>query len=184
MSGLAQPVVFIGPMAAGKTAVGRRYAERTGRSFFDTDREIVRLHGEIAALFGTCGEAGFRRIEASIVQDVFAQEGTDLVVSLGGGAIADPQTRELLGNAVVVFLDTDLATVLPRIEADRARPLLADDPATRWLELYESRHQLYTATADHVVDTRRLRLDEVVDRVQSCLADAPANTRRTTGHEH
>jgi shikimate kinase len=51
------PVVLIGPMAAGKTRVGKRVARILGTGFQDTDRMIVADHGAIPAIFDEHGES-------------------------------------------------------------------------------------------------------------------------------
>ncbi|MGO3555858.1 MAG: shikimate kinase, partial [Microbacterium gubbeenense] len=64
---MREAIVFIGPMGAGKSSIGRRVAKRLGTTFTDTDSMIVREHGPIADLFEAQGEAEFRRIERETV---------------------------------------------------------------------------------------------------------------------
>ncbi|WP_104165185.1 shikimate kinase [Arthrobacter sp. SX1312] len=161
-----RPVVLVGPMAVGKSAVGRMLAERISARFIDTDRVIVERHGSIARIFARRGEEAFRAIEADVVRTALTE---DAVVSLGGGAVLHPQTRELLQDTTVVFLDTDLAAVLPRIGADSGRPLLAGRPAERWQELYDERRPVYAALATAVVDTRGLSVRAVTAAVLRAL---------------
>jgi shikimate kinase len=169
------PVVLVGPMASGKSAVGRMLAQRTGARFIDSDREIVERHGSISTIFEQQGEQAFRTLEASIVGEALGAG--DAVVSLGGGAVLHPATQALLAHATVVFLDTDVATVLPRISGDTGRPLLAERPAERWQELYDERRPLYAALATVVVDTRGRSVREVTDAVLSALEGAPGTSR-------
>ncbi|MHA7282759.1 shikimate kinase [Arthrobacter sp. TMS2-4] len=165
-------IALVGPMAVGKSAVGRMLAERIGARFIDTDRVIVEQHGSIARIFARQGEDTFRAIEAEVVRAALAE---DAVVSLGGGAVLHPRTRDLLQDTTVVFLDTDLATVLPRIGADSGRPLLAGRPAERWQALYDARRPVYEALATTVVDTRGLSVRGVTAAVLRAL---PALCRR------
>jgi shikimate kinase len=168
-------VVLVGPMAVGKSAVGRALARRTDARFVDTDRVIAERHGSIPGIFARGGEQAFRVLEAEVVGEALATDG--VVVSLGGGAVLHPGTRALLAGAVVVFLDTDLATVLPRIRADTGRPLLAGRPAERWQELYDARRPVYAAVATAVVDTRGLTVAAAAEAVLRALTenDAPDN---------
>jgi shikimate kinase len=170
------PLVLVGPMATGKTAVGRTLAARRGVPFVDTDRRIIERHGPIPGIFAAQGEAGFRRLEAAVVSEVL-EAGGDAVVALGGGAVLDAGTR-----------DTDLATVLPRILPDTGRPMLANNPADRWVELYEQRRPLYHEVADLVIDTRgrsvRTVLEQVLRRLDAEPAGGtqPPEESRTTSH--
>jgi shikimate kinase len=162
-------------MASGKSAVGRMLAQRTGARFIDSDREIVERHGSISTIFEEQGEQAFRTLEAGIVGEALGAG--DAVVSLGGGAVLHPATQALLARATVVFLDTDVATVLPRISGDTGRPLLAGRPAERWQELYDERRPVYAAVATVVVDTRGRSVREVTDAVLSALEAAPGTSR-------
>lgn len=159
-------VVLIGPMAVGKTAVGRMLARRTGRTFVDTDRVLVERYGPIRGLFDQHGEDGFRLLEADVVQGAVSEAG---IVSLGGGAVLDAGTQHILRDAAVVFLDTDAKTVLPRISRDAKRPLLAGNPLERWQELYDQRRPLYARLASVVIDTRGLSVRGTADAVVRAL---------------
>lgn len=171
------PLVLVGPMAAGKSAVGRLLAQRTGARFIDSDREIVERHGSISTIFEQQGEQAFRGLEAGVVGESLGAG--NVVVSLGGGAVLHPGTRALLADATVVFLDTDLATVLPRISGDSGRPLLAGRPAERWQELYDERRPIYAEVASLVVDTRGRSVREVTDAVLRALAGDRRTSRNS-----
>ena len=162
MTSPSDPIVLIGPMGAGKTSVGRRVAKTLGRPFFDTDIAIVREHGPIPELFAQQGEAHFRALERAAVREGLATGG---VVSLGGGAVLDADTRADLAEHRVVLL-----TVAPRVVAGRvresARPLLqGEDPMARWTEIYEQRRPVYEELADLTIDTSSGPLQLVVDEI-------------------
>lgn len=163
-----QHLVLIGLMAAGKSVVGRSFASRHGLPYVDTDQLVVEEHGPIPDIFATHSEHYFRQVEARAVADALASP-VRSVVSLGGGAVLDAGTQQLLRNATVVFLDTDLATVLPRISRSGHRPLLAGDPVARWSTLAEVRRPVYESLADIVIDTRGLAVPEVVERITTAL---------------
>jgi shikimate kinase len=46
-----RPIVLIGPMAVGKSAIGQQLAQQLGARFIDTDAVIVAAHGSIAEIF-------------------------------------------------------------------------------------------------------------------------------------
>ncbi|GAA3624941.1 shikimate kinase [Microbacterium awajiense] len=162
MTSRTDAIVLIGPMGAGKTSVGRRVAKALDVTFYDSDKAIVRDHGPIEAIFAERGEAAFRAIERDAVATGLATAG---VVSLGGGAVLDEQTRAALADHRVVLL-----TVEPRVVASRirggTRPLLNDgDPMTRWNAIMRERGPLYRELADVVFDTSHGPLQEVVDAI-------------------
>ncbi|WP_156761856.1 shikimate kinase [Microbacterium karelineae] len=152
-------VVFIGPMGAGKSSIGRRVAKRLAVSFTDTDSLIVAEHGRIADLFSSRGEAEFRRIERAAVRDALARGG---VVALGGGAVLDPDTRADLAAHLVVLLTVSERTVASRIQGAK-RPLLNHgDPLAEWKRIAAERQPIYEELADIAFDTSRGPLREVV----------------------
>ncbi|WP_312181472.1 shikimate kinase [Arthrobacter sp.] len=163
-----QHLVLIGLMAAGKSVVGRSFAARHGLPYVDTDQLVVEEYGPIPEIFANHGERYFREAEARAVAGALAAPERS-VVSLGGGAVLDSGTQQGLREATVVFLDTDLATVRPRISRSGHRPLLTGDPVVRWSALAEERRPIYESLADIVIDTRGLAVPEVVERITAAL---------------
>lgn len=143
-------VALIGPMGAGKTAIGTRLARRLGYRFVDTDAVIAAEHGTIPHLFATLGEGGFRALERDVVQRELA---ADAVVALGGGAVLDPSTRDALAACTVVLLTVSEEAVGARLTAG-TRPLLTDGLAS-WRRIAAEREPIYRSLADVTVDTSR-----------------------------
>jgi shikimate kinase len=136
-----RPVAFCGFMGSGKTAVGRRVAHSLGRAFFDCDALIVqRLGRSIPDLFANGDEPLFRSTEARVVADLVLERPAG-VISLGGGALENRQTRDLvLGSTAAVYLDRPLAAILASLDRLRlTRPLLAGRSDDEISELHRSR---------------------------------------------
>ncbi|MDY0909770.1 shikimate kinase [Microbacterium sp. CFBP9034] len=162
MTSPASAVVLIGPMGAGKTSVGKRVARALERPFFDTDAAVAREHGPIEQLFVEHGEPHFRALERAAVVEGLANGG---IVSLGGGAVLQADTRADLAAHRVVLL-----TVAPRVVATRvrgsSRPLLqGDDALERWSAIFEQRRPVYEELADIRFDTSNGPLQNVVDQI-------------------
>lgn len=168
---LQRHLVLIGPMASGKSTLGQHFAAQHGLTFVDTDRKIVAKHGSIPSIFATQGEHGFREIEAREVAAVLSAAGEPSVISLGGGAILDTGTQQLLASCDVVFLDADLETVRPRIQRDSSRPLLAGDPVERWLEMSRRRRPTYRKLADFVLVTQGKSQQDLVEELLAMLQE-------------
>jgi shikimate kinase len=161
-------VVLIGPMGAGKTRVGKRVARILGVPFVDTDRVIVAEHGPIADLFALYGEAHFRRLERAAVIDALAGDG---VVSLGGGAVLDPDTRRDLAGKRVVFLTVTARAVEGRL-GEGKRPLIRNG-VSDWQRIFDERETLYHEVADLVIDTSHRPYDAIAEEV-AAWARTPA----------
>ncbi|WP_244304598.1 shikimate kinase [Leucobacter viscericola] len=155
-------IVFVGPMAAGKTSLGKRVARELGVPFVDSDAVFVRQHGPITAFFETHGEEDFRRIEAELIAAELATPGVR-VLALGGGAVLTDSTRELLSGFPVVLLTTTQEAVLRTANIQR-RPLLRNDP-NAWNRIFEERRPLYEEVADVSYRTDRATKEQLARRV-------------------
>ncbi|MFQ5416278.1 MAG: shikimate kinase [Myxococcota bacterium] len=165
-------VWLVGMMGAGKSKVGRALAERLGLPFADTDADVVARSGRsIADLFSAEGEAAFRALEREAIE---ARAGEQAVVSLGGGAIAQPGTAALLRRTgTLVYLRATPATLLDRLGDCSGRPLLAgltpEERAEHLVELLRERSPYYEK-ADVVVDVDGRSAEENTRAVARGLA--------------
>jgi shikimate kinase len=153
-------------MGAGKTTVGRQLAKRLGRSFLDSDHEIVARTGvPIPTIFEIEGEEGFRRREAQTIGEI--TEACDIVLATGGGVVINPDNRRRLRETGwVVYLDVPPALLYERTRHDRNRPLLnVPDPMARLEELYAARDPLYREIAHIVVDGSHLVASGIVQHL-------------------
>ena len=168
--GLAQSVVLIGLMGAGKSSVGRRLAEVLGAEFRDSDDEIVAAAGmDIPDIFAEMGEAEFRQGERRVIARLL--EGPAHVLATGGGAFMNAETRALIAaRAVSVWIRADLDTLVERTGRKDTRPLLRDgDPRAILARLMVERHPVY-AEADITVDSAQGGLhDDVVADIIAAL---------------
>ncbi|GAA3690553.1 shikimate kinase [Arthrobacter ginkgonis] len=153
-----RPGIFlVGPMASGKTIVGRAVAALLEAGFVDTDEKVVQGAGPIAGIFAEQGEAGFRRLESAALAAAAEQaDAGPTVVATGGGAVLDPANRALLAGRFTVYLLTDLETVAPRVRTATGRPLLdaGTDALQRWTDIFAVREPLYRDCAQLTIDTR------------------------------
>jgi shikimate kinase len=158
---LALPIVLVGPMGAGKSRVGQRLAASVGAPFIDTDVRIAERYGPIDEIFEREGEEYFRIVEREVVAEALREEA---VISLGGGAVLHPDTRDDLAELPVVWLRVSADAVAPRL-AGGNRPLLADGGLAKWIEILEARAPVYKAVADLDIDTSRRSVARIVDDI-------------------
>ena len=169
------PVVLIGPMAVGKSAIGQQLAQHLGSAFVDTDAAVVAQHGTIAEIFASRGEHAFRELEArAVARAIEEAQGSNAVISLGGGAVLDSGTQQLLGRCTVVYLECDAETVAERIARNSGRPLLAGDAMGRWRALFATRQPVYERLADLVLDVRSGSVPELAHRLEDALGEYAA----------
>lgn len=170
-------IFLVGMMGAGKTTVGKLLAKQLGKTFIDCDEEIQRRTGvSITHIFDVEGEAGFRKRETGVIQDLVQQD--NLVLATGGGAVLSATNRsELSHNGIVVYLKGSVHDLWLRTRHDRNRPLLQTaDPHARLKELYILRDPLYTELADLIVHSGKQSAQNLVFKLQQeleLMSDSP-----------
>jgi len=153
-------------MGAGKSAVGRNLARTMHLSFVDSDDEIESRTGvDIPFIFEKEGEAGFRKREAVVIDDLSKMDG--VVLATGGGAVVDTESRSRLGGrGFVVYLFTTVDQQVSRTQRGRARPMLeSDDPRTTLEALLALRDPMYREIADLVVETDGRKVSAVATEI-------------------
>jgi shikimate kinase len=163
-------VVFVGLMGVGKTCIGRRLAQRLELPFVDADKEIEEAaRCTIPEFFERYGEQQFREGERRVILRLL--DNPVHVLSTGGGAFMDPQTRAAIrARAISIWLRADLDLMLRRVSRRNDRPLLqVADPRAKLQELIDLRYPVY-AEADITVDSMDGPPDATLERVVGALA--------------
>jgi shikimate kinase len=172
-------IVLIGPRGAGKTTVGRSLARRLGWTFLDLDEMIQAAAGRtIAELFAEAGEPSFRRAEQEAIRGL-SPDGP-AIISVGAGAVEDPENRMRLGMlGTVVYLHAASEACRSRVAGDpvsaTGRPPLPPAAAAPE-ERAHRRQRLYEQLASHSVDSTGLTPDEVCEAVIRQLRLRPRRT--------
>ena len=160
--------VLVGPMGAGKTTVGAILAAAWGVTLRDTDADVEAAEGRsVSDIFVESGEAVFRELEAAAVAEALATH--DGVLALGGGAVLDPGTRDLLVGHDVVFLRVGLSDAVKRVGLGTARPLLLGNVRGRIKTLLDERTPVYESVATLVVDTDGRTPEDVAEEIVTAL---------------
>jgi len=163
-------VFLVGPMGAGKSTIGRQLARELGYEFLDSDRVIEERTGvDNPFIFDMEGEAGFRKRESGVIDELTQRSG--IVLATGGGAVLDPANRRhLAARGTVIYLRTSVDQQLARTARDKKRPLLqTEDPRARLEALFSERDPLYRAIADVQVETDGRSVRDVVREIVRTL---------------
>jgi len=160
-------LILCGMMGAGKTTIGIKIAELTGRRWYDTDGLIVDRYGKISDIFEYYGEIHFRKLETQIVKELSEMDG--LVISTGGGLVLKNENNALLqNNGKIVFLRASLSTLNQRLVVDGTRPLLqasTESISDRLSKLLKERTPVYEHVADYIVDVDGKTPDEIAREI-------------------
>lgn len=164
-------LVMVGLMGCGKSAIGRRLANRLSLPFVDADEEIEKVAGmSISDIFAEYGEAHFRDREAKVIERLLG--GGPQVLATGGGAFMNPDTRAAVAaKGVSIWLRAQLPVLMRRVTKRNTRPLLKTaDPEAVMRRLMEERYPVY-ANADIVVESRDVPHEVIVGEIIDSLLD-------------
>lgn len=159
-------IALIGLPGSGKSTVGRQLARRLSFPFLDSDHVIEqRLGCSIREFFEREGEERFRDVEESVIDEL--TQGSDGVLSTGGGSVLRPSNRHHLHSRCrVVYLRSSPEEVFRRLRHDRNRPLLqVADPLQRLRDLHAARDPLYKEAAHFVIETGRPSVASLVNMI-------------------
>lgn len=118
MKPIADSLLLVGLMEAGKTTLGRYIAKVLDRPLYDNDHEICRYSGiPISTIFEVEGEQGFRSREITMLKELAVMK--NIVLSIGGGAILREEDRIYLrSSGMVTYLYAYPETLLGRTRHD------------------------------------------------------------------
>lgn len=148
-------IILIGMAGCGKSTMGKRLAQKLGRSFIDTDAVLTERIGNIPAYLEKFGEEAFRKEETKILAEFGKASG--LVISTGGGVVTREENYPLLHqNGRIVWLKRSVEKL-----SAKGRPLSQKEGVAA---LYEKRIPMYTRFADLVVENAGTP-DETVEEI-------------------
>jgi shikimate kinase len=147
-------IYLMGFMGCGKSKVGKIIAQKLGWPFLDTDTCIVKDAGlTIPEIFEQMGESHFRELEKKCIEKITHLNGH--VISLGGGAILDPENWENISESgMTVTLSYPPEILAARLEKKSDRPLLNETEGnTRLVKIIEllNKRESYYRRADLIL---------------------------------
>ncbi|MFH1552783.1 MAG: shikimate kinase [Candidatus Omnitrophota bacterium] len=172
-------IVIVGFMGTGKTVVAKTLAGDMGKTYVSVDALIEVREGKVIGdIFRDSGEAYFREVEKSVIEEV--SEKHDQVVDAGGGVVLDAENMEnLKKSGIVICLWAEAGVIHERTKKHAHRPLLkVANPEERIRELLDYRRPFYEK-ADFRVDTTDLDIASVVGRIKEIVNEAEKEKARS-----
>jgi shikimate kinase len=158
-------IYLVGFMATGKTAVGMELAKKKRWQFIDLD-ELIQLREKrnISDIFRKDGEPYFRRLEKRVLKEVSREK--RFVVACGGGIVIDRENiRIMKETGIMICLTASPEVILKRTSGYAHRPLLNVSNPKKQIELLLKLRAPYYAQVHKTIDTSKLSIKEVVERV-------------------
>ncbi len=158
-------LIIIGPMASGKSVVGKKLSKRMGLNFFDTDEQIEKKAGAtISWIFDIEGEEKFREREFETLSELIEED--NCVISTGGGIVLREENRALLKKGTGIYLKTSIQSQLERTMNDKDRPLLqnTDNKEETLKEIAKLRNPIYETCSEIIIEEKNSP-NETVDKI-------------------
>ena len=163
-------LILIGPMASGKSTIGKKLSKRLNLNFIDIDEEVEKSAGvSISWIFDVEGEKKFRERESKEL--IKCLNSDNFVVATGGGVILNKENRNNLKKGTVIYLETSIQTQLERTLNDKKRPLLieSDNKEQTLIKLKKIRDPLFKKCANITIKEGKNGHNEVVDEIMNKL---------------
>ncbi|AXH62485.1 shikimate kinase AroL [Providencia huaxiensis] len=158
---------IIGPRGAGKTTIGKKFAESKGYQFVDTDKLILEKAGKsIAEIVEQHGWDYFRQLETDVLKSITQ---SDMIVSTGGGLVLAEENQQIMrNNGTVIYLNTNPEVLAKRLaaepQADQRPSLTGKSLVEEIEEVMQQREPIYRATAHHIIDAAQ-PVDDIITQL-------------------
>ena len=168
-------ITFIGRMGTGKSKFERLIAKNLNFSFYDRDLLIEKkFKNTIKNIFQENGENFFRQAEVNIIKELIStisQSNQSSVVSLGGGAFDNVNTRTLLlKKSHVIWLNTPIDTLVNRVGDGSKRPMIRGDTKKSITELFKKRIKYYSLCHDQL-NTDKLNQNQIIEKIIKMISN-------------
>lgn len=112
-------------MGSGKSTIGKHLAELKNHPFLDTDLLIEeKIQQNLKDFMLESGEISFRLLEREVLKEVIDSQQKSVVATGGGLPCFEENTKLLLENGDIVFIDTPEEVLFNRLLNDDSRPLI------------------------------------------------------------
>ncbi len=160
-------LVLIGYRGTGKSVVAELLAERLNMESVGMDAAIVERAGmPIPEIVEKFGWERFRDIESELAGEL--SERDNIIIDTGGGVIERKEnTESLRRDAIVVWLQASVDTIVERIQSGTDRPALTEGKTftEEVAEVLERRIPKYSAAAHYEIKSDDLTVDQVADKI-------------------
>ena len=112
-------------MGSGKSTIGKHLTELQNHPFLDTDLLIEeKIQQNLKDFMLESGEISFRLLEREVLKEIIDSQKKSVVATGGGLPFFEENTKLMLENGILVFIDTPEEVLFNRLLNDDSRPLI------------------------------------------------------------
>ena len=169
-----QLITLVGMMGAGKSKIGYMVAKSLQLNFYDSDSLIEKqLNASIKEIFQFHGEPYFRKFEKEqIIKTVnkALQSGEKAIISLGGGAFDNQDTRNLLlEKTKVIWLNVPIENLIKRVGDGKKRPMLKGNIKESISSILNRRIKYYSLS-HYELKTYSLSQEKIIKKIVEIIS--------------
>ena len=173
---LKKPIIIVGMMGVGKSAIGRLLAKSLNRKFYDIDENIEKKYNmKISQIFENYGEQKFRDIEHEVIKGI--NKGSTDIIAAGGGAFTFERNINIFNEiGLTLWLNASPLIIIERLKKNtNNRPLLKEVNIETYINnLLIKRNPFYekanlTITSSKV--SRNVMKNKILLKIQKYLMD-------------
>ena len=165
-------IILIGYRGTGKSVVGELLSRKLNRETISMDAQIVKKAGmSIPDFVEKNGWPEFRDLETEVARELAGRD--NIIVDCGGGVIERPENIPVLReNGVIFWLQASVDVIVDRIAGGTERPALTEGKTftEEVAEVLDRRTPLYSAAAQHTINTDAMTPEQVVDRILAIVS--------------
>jgi shikimate kinase len=173
---LDKPIILVGMMGAGKTAIGKMLATSLNRIFIDIDENIEKQYRmKIYDIFEQYGESKFREIEHEEIKKIDIK--SNYIIATGGGAFTFERNYNILNHVgLTVWLNVSQKIIVNRLKKSiNNRPLLKNVEIDKYVSnLILKRNPLYSKAHLSVISKNESKIEmtnRILINIKSYLVD-------------
>jgi len=156
-------------MGSGKSYWANKLAAYYRIPFIDIDDEITKQEAlSISEIFNTKGEAYFRKLEHTILQQIISTKEKKIIACGGGTPCFYNNMKNMKSAGITIWLNIPTNILLQRLQLEQAkRPLLQDiDDIKVFIEKQLQKREMYYKQADIIINNTNISIEEFVKTIQ------------------
>tara|TARA_Y100001960_G_C14759435_1_gene873162 strand:- start:778 stop:1371 length:594 start_codon:yes stop_codon:yes gene_type:complete len=147
-----KPIILVGMMGVGKSAIGKLLANDLNKNFYDIDTSIEKTYNlKVHEIFELYGEEKFRELEYKEIKNI--KKDCNLIIATGGGAFAFKNNYKIINKiGLTIWIKAEKNVIIKRVSKNiNKRPLLKNKNLSNHINnLLKDRNPLYAKAHIHV----------------------------------